>query len=477
MLVLSLVFMALLAVLSLVGAFLGAERAAAFFNASGMAAFWILLAGLLVLAMIYHDKLPRAPASLTLHLGPVLILVGAMWGSTAGHRLAEKVLDIDKTPRGFMKIDQGEAGSTVYAHADFDPQAGLFHLPFSLYLREFTLEHYPLRDPRWKLTAVMLPGPDAPPDAEVLASKIPWREGQDVEMPFTAVRLRILQYLDSAEPVYAEGAAPHLEVASGEQATPVVLKLEAGQTARLRGVTVRVAHVFANPKMVGLPPEGRVIDAGGSASNPAANVDVEWADGRKESRFVMARFAMHGQKDDHLRISCVAPEPIGNRAAPPGNPPAMELLLTCDGREKRTWLVPGPVDDRVLICPAKLLEPEGNECTSGVRGYSLPYLCLAKPTPMIRDYKSDLIVIDESRQVCLGHKVVEVNDPLHYGGYHFYQTHYDEEEQQFTILSVVSDTGLPLVYGGFVVMTAAAFWRCWGQPAWRYLRRRSDHGA
>jgi cytochrome c biogenesis protein ResB len=49
-------------------------------------------------------------------------------------------------------------------------------------------------------------------------------------------------------------------------------------------------------------------------------------------------------------------------------------------------------------------------------------------------------------------KTIEVNDPLTHRGYTFYQSGYDARRPNWTSLQVVRDPGVPLVYGGFLMM-------------------------
>ena len=72
-----------------------------------------------------------------------------------------------------------------------------------------------------------------------------------------------------------------------------------------------------------------------------------------------------------------------------------------------------------------------------------------------------------------------MNYPLYYGGYHFYQISYDDKAYRlspYTILSVSSDSGLSLVYTGFVLLIAGTFWLFWFKPAWVYFTKRRDNG-
>ena len=98
----------------------------------------------------------------------------------------------------------------------------------------------------------------------------------------------------------------------------------------------------------------------------------------------------------------------------------------------------------------------------------------------IKDYFSDVLVIDEGKIV--NSKSIQVNDPLHYGGYHFYQSNYDQKEGRYTILSVVSDSGLYIVYLGYLLIMIGILWQMWVIPMFRHrndrlIKKESNHGA
>ena len=77
----------------------------------------------------------------------------------------------------------------------------------------------------------------------------------------------------------------------------------------------------------------------------------------------------------------------------------------------------------------------------------------------VRDYISDIQVIKDGNVVA--EKAIEVNHPLHFGGYHFCQSSYDDRAHIYTVLSVVSDTGLNLVYAGYLMLGIGVFWHFW----------------
>lgn len=95
--------------------------------------------------------------------------------------------------------------------------------------------------------------------------------------------------------------------------------------------------------------------------------------------------------------------------------------------------------------------------------------------PPVRSYRSDVTVLLDGRPVQSAS--IEVNRPLHFGGYHLYQSSYGTLPATYTVLTVVSDSGLSLVYAGFILLGAGVFWWGWGEPILAHLRRRRGNGA
>jgi cytochrome c biogenesis protein len=84
----------------------------------------------------------------------------------------------------------------------------------------------------------------------------------------------------------------------------------------------------------------------------------------------------------------------------------------------------------------------------------------AKGMPaMPKEFTSNVRVIKDGKIV--KSQKIEVNHPLHYGGYLIYQNDYDTERGAFTILKVTSDSGLSLVFGGYLFLCIGLFWQLW----------------
>ena len=78
---------------------------------------------------------------------------------------------------------------------------------------------------------------------------------------------------------------------------------------------------------------------------------------------------------------------------------------------------------------------------------------------IISEYISELQVICDGRVVA--EKDIQVNHPLHYGGYHFYQQDYDHQAGRYTILEVTSDSGLTSIYAGYLMLCIGLCWHFW----------------
>lgn len=317
---LSLGLIVLLTVLSIYGAFLGTDRAQAFFNSIPLTIYWSALLLTLVAGFVLFKTLLRVPASLFVHLGCVAILIGGLWGSVGGQQLQGTWFGHQIIPKGQMIILTGATENRV--RADNGDEVTL---PFDLALDRFHIEYY---DP-----------------GQLLVGSADGRG----------------QWTIPAEP----GTEFDLGSSFG---------------------TVKIVNTFRNFKM-DLEGERKVYDAPGPGSNPAVEVTVTNPDGQSVNRFAFEHHPGHANE---------------------GTPLVMQY--------KRT----------------------------------------------ISDYISHVRVLKNDNAVAS--KAVEVNHPLYYGGYHFYQSSYGQDPrtgQMYTVLSVVSNSGLNWVFGGYLLLCIGVTWKCW----------------
>ncbi|MCK4826268.1 cytochrome c biogenesis protein ResB, partial [bacterium] len=92
----------------------------------------------LIVGFISLRKLIRAPALLLIHLGCILVLVGAMYGSEDGQEIPQKLFGIDRIRRGQMLIHQNQESNQV----KLEKGDQIKELPFSIRLKDFRIEYY-----------------------------------------------------------------------------------------------------------------------------------------------------------------------------------------------------------------------------------------------------------------------------------------------------------------------------------------------
>jgi hypothetical protein len=319
----------MLILFSIFGAFLGAQRAQAFFNSSLISVCWFGLLFLLAAGLFLYKKVKSSFGLLLIHLGCILVLAGAMVGSQLGHKIQKRLLGIDTVRRGQMVIGQSEETDQVLVSMD----GPTVQLPFSIRLNEFKIQYY---------------------EPKIL--QVRTRQGSTWKIPI-------------------------------ELNTDFDLGKEFGK--------VKIVRQFKNFRVILDDDARKVVDSNEPGYNPAVEVQIEYPDGRKMTRYVFEGSGGHSYPQDNFQLTY---------------------------------------------------------------------------TGMVRDYTSDLAII-ENNQIVAG-KTIEVNHPLHYGGYYFYQQSYDTQDGIYSILEVVSDRGLSIVYSGYLLLGAGVFWHFW----LRYLVRRPQHG-
>jgi len=312
-----LLMIGLLFLFSVFGAFLGAERARAFFNSVPLAVYWFCFVGLLVWGIWSFARLWRVPGLFLIHAGCVAILAGGLAGSKAGHKIEGKLFGVEKIAGGRMVIYEGKTTNQVEL-----PTREVCELPFFVRLKDFRLEYY---KPSYLIAW----------DAVGQEQKIAVRDGSETQL------------WDS-------------------------------------GVKVKFIREFANFKMRIDGDKREVFDDPGPGINNAVVIELEDGKGEKSSRYVFERYPGHIHPGDKFQFSYHR---------------------------------------------------------------------------QISDYISELEVVRDGKVVAA--KAIEVNHPLHYGGYHFYQSLYDSDKGAYTVLDVVSDTGLWLVYVGYIMLCVGGVWHLW----------------
>lgn len=106
----------------------------------------------------------------------------------------------------------------------------------------------------------------------------------------------------------------------------------------------------------------------------------------------------------------------------------------------------------------------------------LPFQAVYLRPQMPKRYESDLVI--ERDGAVVAQKTIRVNDPLHYGGYHFYQhTFAQRADGAVSGIMIVSDSGVAAVFVGYALTAAGVCGQFWLKPIWRRWRRGSGGDA
>lgn len=331
----------LLVVLSVIGAFCGAEKAKQLFNSVPLGAYWYVLSILLVVGFVKFPRLLCKPGLFAVHAGSILVIAGGMWGSEAGHQLVGRLFGQQKTPKGYMVIFEGNSEQNIVAN---DLQTQLGELPFIIRLKDFRIEYYK-SDEEWN---------------------------------------------------------PQLYIRT-QQGEVFQLDAIAGETISLgpEGGILKVVRTFRNFRISVEDGKQTVADIGNESENPAVEVEIDLPDGTSYKRYAFERFKGFSHGANKLQLSYMSQAPL-----------------------------------------------------------------------VISDFFSDVEVIENEN--VMASKTIEVNHPLYYGGYHFYQHSYDSEMGKYTILSVTSDSGLYGVYVGYWLLCLGVVWCFWVRHIVEHIRGKKN---
>jgi len=455
-----------LAAMAVVGAFLGAEHARAVFTSGPMVPVWLALAVLLAGASLSSFRRRSAGLS-AMHLGALLALVGGMWGSETAHELRARFLGASRIPSGCLVLPTGRATNEVFSR---DLAMRIGRLPFSLRLLNFTIERYPPPDRRWRLVA------EVPDDRSgergrdgVRYVALAWEREREINVPGTPIVLTVHDYLDSARLRFAPGAGPGLRVSFGDgRAANVPVRpgeeaedAEAGM--RLRIIRVRQSQGY-------LEKDGRLWPVGGTGgpSGPFVEFELQVAGGQKATYHLAA--GAKGSLRPHLdaTVKYDAPMPEAVVSDREGKRRAVRLSLRDgSGHRARVWLVGGAEEEPVSLPLFALPGFEHEPCGDVV-------IWFGPPVTPVKCYRSEVEVI-EGGQV-IRRAAIEVNHPLRYRGYRFYQYSYDQTGERYSVLLMTSEAGVWSLYAGLVLLTAGAFWHFWLRPLARRGNRERDSG-
>ena len=390
----ALVLIIVLTVMSIYGAFIGAERAQAFFNSVPSVVFWALFAVALIAGFIAFRRLIRVPGLLLIHAGCILILIGGALGSEKGY----KATGNDEVREGWMTIYEGQTSN----QAKVEKKIPLFSVSVE-FVRSL--------------------------DSRIIAPNL----RQEFEKEQVALSQKAVAWVSQAQSTWVivdepkqyfirrEGAKLKVyDFVKEMKELPFSIKLNDFRLEYYGDETSYLEVEVAGGQAQRVPAEvGQEIDLGAELGTAKIT--------RKFERFKMSL-------DDGKQVPFEDPQ---------GNPmPALEVQIT-------------PPEGEVTNRYAFSLMPGFGHTQDGPK---LTYVRTSGGA--ISDFISELEVTDKDGKV-LAKKDIEVNHPLQYGGYRFYQSGYDNEAARYTVLQVVSDTGVMIVFAGYWLLCIGVVWHMW----------------
>ncbi len=127
-----------LAVLSVYGAFLGAENAGRFFRSPPLAMMWIILVLILAGGIVFFRRLRTRPFLFLTHAGCLLVLLGGLWGSEKGIHFRNHFFGSKGFTKGLIPLYEGQSSPILH---DYEGHVQ-GQLPFEIHLHAFEVQYY-----------------------------------------------------------------------------------------------------------------------------------------------------------------------------------------------------------------------------------------------------------------------------------------------------------------------------------------------
>jgi len=455
--------------------FVGSRGARMVVNSTPAVIFWAILFAVLCLSLAVFPRLRRSPLLLAIHGGTLLILFGSMYGSPIAHRLRTDYLGSQQVSSGYLYLREGWGSHTIMER-DLKTEVG--KLPFEVTLKDFTIERYPPPEPEWDLVMTAPTVPGEAKQGRHPHAQLDWQEGKEIPVEGTDIRVTVKRYIQHASPEYGEESQRRLVIdrKDGEGRS---IPAEKGRQVTLEDpqATLRIARVFENLQVRARDGKRRIIDAEGEGSNPALKIIVEKPDGSSQSTFLMPEFPSHGQALEGVELRYELPQPEGAVPDDDSPTPAAHVVVRRGDRKKSAWLTPADDAERAVLELSELFPEQASSSQENPPAHGRhdmdsagkPRLFLLKPRGQVKTYRSEVAILEEGEEV--HEAAIEVNAPLHYRGYHLYQHSYRDGRPPASILQVVSDAGLWLVYVGFILLGGGIIGWCWVRPVVRRLKK------
>jgi hypothetical protein len=270
--------------------------------------------------------------------------------------------------------------------------------------------------------------------------------------------IALVGYLDNAAFEQAKGTIV-ATIDGKEYAVDVDQALAGPVPLGDQGTTV---HATAYFERATVDMQGTIREDPQRSPNPAVVLELTH-NGKNEKRIIFEKFgdinSMHGGQTPAVKIMLVrraqSPGRVVRRPLTPGADPrpAVEVEVSAAGHQHRRWLVWS--QPAMFEVGQKTLQ-----LTFGPRQVRLPFAVRLDKfelehyagSNMPAMYRSEVTVIESDGREPLT-ATIEMNRPLEYNGWSFFQSGFTMDgEQRISILSASKDPGKPIVYAGAVLL-------------------------
>ena len=436
MLWLGLIFIALLTFFSIYGAFQGADKAQKFFNSIPLAVYWAVFGVIIAASIFLIPRLVKLPGLLAMHVGCVLIIAGSMWGSQAGHEMQRKYFGSARIQSSRMSISEGYAEDKLYLSEGSSVNQLLNSIKFDRFSIKYEYDTQNIN--------FISDGKTFRKEPVVIGTQISLGIENSYIIPVHFFRnLGFNKTVDGKEQAFDRpggGSNPALEIKltdhNGKESTRFLADTSFYNLPFLIRLNDFRIEYYKDPKLVVLDEKG-LIWSGPAEVGKAIDLGPEFGI-ITPTRVFNNLIANNGVLTD---------------SEGPAMNPAIEILVDFPGQPQVKRYSYQKFPDSCIVAKKFVIR-----CNS-----------------TISDYISVLDIVTEDGKV-LASKCIEVNKPLHYGGYHFYQSSYQPlaNGNYATILSVTSDSGLYCVFAGFFAMCGGIVYHQWLRSVFKKKKQKPE---
>ncbi|MCD6288248.1 MAG: cytochrome c biogenesis protein ResB [Candidatus Hydrogenedentes bacterium] len=363
--------------------------------------------------------LMKRPGMMLVHTSAIFIAVGALIGSVWG-------------VKGFLWLDEGQKSSVFVANPRSDNPTEM-PLGFSIGLDDFIFERY-----------------NSDPDPTILLrenghkdiERVPGKEGTSRKVFGGAYTVEVLRIVpDFKMEQSSTDVTATIELTEPDSSRTVRVAAKEGHTETIFDGKYKVEVLRVIPDFRMDLDSRKIVSASDSYNNPAVQIKLTQGD-QEETRWLFSMYPGVHMSANKLPIETkFIVEP--GEAASTGpeivsgsdrfdNPAALIKIVQGDKEETR-WLF--------------ALHPNVHTKADQMPIEAQFHVNQGGPP---KDYKSVLYIEKNGRRVA--EKTIEVNHPLKYDGFTFYQSSYDQQTLTRTGLEVVKDPGVIVVYIGFAML-------------------------